>query len=178
MGRSHTSVVASCSWSSPSSPHISPQTLTAKNGTVALTVPGGWREELALIEDADLQAGRQLGEVYVVVIAEPKTEFPPNVTPEEFTKVTRGNLLATMKGGSQPHAADHLKIGSNAAIRSDLFGNVDGHDVVYVHTAVETPTRYVQVLAWTLRSRWKDNQSELYNVVGSFEERSAIRKPT
>ena len=146
------------------------RTMTSDTGAISVKVPGSWRAEPALNEEADIQASEVSTESYLAVFAEPKSDFPADATITEFTEVTRGNVLASLKGGSQPKAATHLKINGMPAIRSHLFGAIEGHEVAYVHTAIETPTRYVQVVTWTLRSNWERNRETLTAIAGSLVE--------
>lgn len=43
-------------------------------------------------------------------------------------------------------------------------------DFVYLHTAVETPTRFYSTLAWTSNRLFAQEQPTLQGIVGSFEE--------
>ena len=146
------------------------RTITSDSGAVSITAPGSWNEDLELSDDADIQASDIGSESYLIVFAEPKSDFPGDATLTEYTKVTRDNVLASLEGGSQPRAAKRPEINGMPAIQSYLFGTISGQGVAYVHTAIETPTRFVQVVSWTLRSNWEQNKETLYGVAGSFVE--------
>ena len=146
------------------------RTMTSDTGAISVRVPGSWRAELALNEEADIQASDSGTKSFLAVFVEPKSDFPAGTTITEFTQVARDSVIASLKGGSQPKAASHLKIKGMPAIRSHLFGAIGGQQVAYVHTAIETPTRYVQVVTWTLRSNWEQNRDTLNGLAGSFVE--------
>jgi hypothetical protein len=146
------------------------RTMKSETGAVSVTVPSSWRGELALNEEADIQASDVATESYVAVFVEPKSDFPADTTIIEYTQVSRGNVLASLTGGSQPQAATRLKVNGMPAIRSHLVGAIEGEQVAYLHTVIETPTRYVQVVTWTLRSNWEQNRETLNRIAGSFVE--------
>lgn len=53
-----------------------------------------------------------------------------------------------------------LTIDGHPAMQDELSGTKDGTNVVFLHTTVDDGDHFQQILAWTLKSRWQQ-QNEL-----------------
>jgi hypothetical protein len=93
----------------------------------------------------------------------------PQRTLQDYADFTRRLLTRTIENlHEQP--STRLKIKGHDAVQTRLSGRMDDVDVVYVHTVIETPTRYYQVVAWTLEERQGRNLPRLTEAVSSFQE--------
>jgi len=63
-----------------------------------------------------------------------------------------------------------LDIGGNPALRYRLTGSVDGLNIVYWHITIETENHYHQMLMWSLKSKFAQNQDDFESVLQSFAE--------
>ena len=151
-----------------------PTVLKSADGKYQLTIPGDWREDAALLDEAVLKASNRANELYVIVLSESKEDFADDVTLEKFTTLTRdamkGNVVSPELTEPQP-----TSINGNPAMQYELRGTVDSMKVAYINTTVETTEHYHQIIAWTLRSRYDKNQGALREVTQTFKEAPGAR---
>lgn len=146
-----------------------PKTLTSADGTVQLTIPGGWREDRELNKSAAVQASNRVQEMYVAVISEGKQEFQEAMTLETFADLSR---TVTTGNAASAEATDPVptKVGNYPALEYTLRGTVENVEVKYFTTVVETPSSFHQIITWTLASRFDQNLPTLREVAQSFRE--------
>lgn len=65
-------------------------------------------------------------------------------------------------------------IGGNPAVQYEIHGALQGTKISYLHTSVETPTAFAQVLVWSIASQWDAKQEDLRAIAGSLEVASSI----
>lgn len=151
-----------------------PQVLTSTDGRFQLTVPGDWLKETELNERADLQAANRVRETYAAVISESKQDFTEEMTLERFTSVTRNAILAGVHS-AQSAEPTPTSINGNPALQYEIRGAVEGVNIVYIITTVETSEHYHQILTWTLPSRFDQYRDTLLDVTRSFKEVGAVK---
>ena len=87
---------------------------------------------------------------------------------------SHSNLTRSMIGQNLKnyHESDQevLNIGGNQALLYRLTGSVDGLNIVYWHVTIETENHYHQMLMWSLKSKFAQNQDDFESVLQSFEE--------
>src|SRR4051812_12164300 len=76
-----------------------PVELKSADGTLQLTVPGSWKVD-KLNDQAAIQASNRMGELYVVVLTEPKEDFT-DMTLQKYSELTRSQQLKAMKNGTE-----------------------------------------------------------------------------
>src|SRR5436190_9340190 len=67
--------------------------------------------------------------------------------------------------GTQPVS---LTIDGHPALQDELTGTEKGTNVVFLHTTVAGGDHFQQILAWTLKSRWQQQNQQLREVTASF----------
>lgn len=144
-----------------------PTVLKSPDGKFQLTVPGGWRENSALNDKAEIKAANPLEEMYVIVLSEAKTDFTDEMTLDQFTNITRESMISNL---TSPDSSPPLPvtISGNAGRQYEIKGTVKNVNLAYLITTVETPAHFHQVITWTLLSRKDKNQTTLQQVAGSF----------
>lgn len=144
-----------------------PSVVTSADKKFQLTVPAGWTRTSELHATAGIQAANKFKEVYVIVLSEDQVDFAADMTLDKFTEIIRNSLMTKY---ASPRATDveTISIGGNEARQYELRGSSDNTAVVIIVTTVRTPTHYHQILAWTLPSKWTDNQQILKEVTASF----------
>jgi hypothetical protein len=146
-----------------------PQVIKSADGKFQLTVPGGWRDDPELHEEAALKASNRVAEMYVVVISESKQDFTDEMTLEDFTELTRTNMSRKV-GDADATVPASMTVNGYPAFQYTLRGTVDKFKAAYLITLVETPTSFHQIITWTLNSRYDKNFATLYEVTESFKE--------
>jgi len=134
----------------------------------AVEMPASWSLRSDLNDVADLQMGNPFKEAYAIVISENKMDFD-EMTLQDHSDLTRSMIGNNLKNyhESDPEV---LEIGGNQALRYLLTGSVDGLNIIYWHITIETQNHYHQMLMWSLKSKFAQNQDDFESVLQSFEE--------
>ena len=160
------SVLSACS------SFFKPKDIKSTDGKFQVTVPGDWNTETDLNKLASIQVAKSREEMYLIVITEPKSDFPKSFNLEEFTKVVRDQMLKTVTGANATQS-ESVTVSGNSAMRYELSGTVKGINAKYINTTVETKDHFHQVLCWTMESKFSSNKSKLLEVTNSFKEATA-----
>lgn len=142
--------------------------MTSTDGRSQLTVPTDWSSRTDLNDVAILQAANLAKEQYVIVIDDNKADFT-NATLNDHSQITSQLIV---DGLTSPQITQPVPVTINgyAALQREIHGSFDNINVVYLHTSIETPTRFYQVLTWTLKSKYAENRSIFEQVTQSFQE--------
>jgi hypothetical protein len=144
-----------------------PQALRSPDGTLEITVPGGWKVD-KLNEWASIQAANRMSELYVVVASEPKEDLS-DMTLQKLSDVDRATQLKSMKDSKEEGPVART-INGRPAIEYVLSGSVDGANVVMKHVVVDGSRRWHQIIVWTLKSKWEAEKGTLDAVAASLKE--------
>jgi len=52
--------------------------------------------------------------------------------------------------------------------QDELSGTENNTNVVFLHTTVDDDDHFQQILAWTFKSRWEEQNQALREITGSF----------
>lgn len=118
--------------------------------------------------DGDLQINNLKKEKYFLALLESKEDFTDYSLQEYYDDITEP-FLSSFENSDQGDVKS-VTINGNEALQYTLEGEMDGLNIVYLITIIETPTHYGQLMAWTLKSKWDENKDEYMNLVNSFEE--------
>ena len=129
-----------------------------------LTIPGTWTKLPELNKQASVQVGNKRNEVYLIVITDAKTELD-NL--EKHHQLTRDRMLQEMKNVSATKPVS-LTIDGHPALQDEISGTENGTNVVFLHTTVDDGDHFQQILAWTLKSWWQNQNELLREVAGTF----------
>ena len=104
--------------------------------------------------------------MYLIVITDAKAGLD-NFTLEKHHQLTRDRMLQKMKNASATETVP-LTIDGHPALQDELTGTEDNANVVFLHTTVDDADHFQQILAWTLKSRWQEQNQLLREITGSF----------
>ena len=76
-------------------------------------------------------------------------------------------MLQKMKNASATEPVP-LTIAGHPGLQDELTGTEDHPNVVFLHTSVDDGEHFQQILAWTLKSRWQDQNKLLREITGTF----------
>ena len=160
-------VLAGCGDSGGDDPNALTKTISSESG-LEMKVPASWREDNALNAQADLQASNREAEAYALVIPDLKQEFV-NPKLEDFATMAKDNFI---KGIQNPNVTGprQLTLNGKPAIRYEIRGVAENIRVVYLMTLMETDSRFLQVIAWSLPDRLSENRPILEDVTASIRE--------
>lgn len=144
-----------------------PQKVEFLDQSFSIVMPASWSLRNDLNNVADLQMANLFKEAYTIVISESKADFE-DLTLEEHSDITRSMIRQGIKNcrESDPEILD---IDGNRALRYQLNGSVEGLNLVYWHVTIETEEHYHQMLLWSLKSKFSNNEDDFDSVIGSFE---------
>jgi Domain of unknown function (DUF4190) len=140
--------------------------IASDDGKLKFTTSGFWVQRTDLNKRAALQASRKDKELYVMVITDPKSTVA-DLTLEQHHQTTRDHMLKQMSNSSATTTLP-VTIDGHSALQDELTGTQQGSNVVFLHTTVDDGDSFQQILAWTLKSRWAANKSELADITNSF----------
>lgn len=146
-----------------------PHVVTGKDGKSQLTVPGSWKEQTRLNEEASLQVGNPFAEQYAIIITESKEDFTEEMTLEDFTSLIRQNADEAITNAIISENKS-LSINGYPAKQFEVSGSIDNIKAKWIYTLIDAPENYHQIMAWTLASRYEENKPVLLEVVNSFKE--------
>ncbi len=151
--------------------------VTSKDGQDEVTLPAGWTVETGLNAEAQIQAAHRERGMFVIVLSEPKQALP-GMTREKHSQATRELLTQNLAESAVKGPTDVKTIHGNPAIQYVIQGALNNIAVKFLHTTLETPTQFVQILAWTRPDAFDANERELQQVIQSFREKPAPANPT
>jgi len=126
-------------------------TMVSEDGWISVEVPRRWSTLASLHEDANLKVGDPAAEEYMIVLSEP-IAGSDGTTLETFATTARAALLEGLQNG-QAGAVQPLTIHGYPALRCRLTGSTSGIAVCYLHTSLQTPDGFHQIVQWTMPAR-------------------------
>ncbi len=167
-----------CAWAASTlADNTERQTLYSTTGEIVLRVPAEMKPQFDLNSEATIQAADPVQEIYVLVISEPKRDFPPGVSLTKYREAALDNIAKSTKAIKLGDAVQ-LKIHGHDAVQTSLTATVPGIDprITYLLTTIDSEQAFHQVLAWTLESLADKNLPEMKAITASFEaDLTAIR---
>lgn len=144
------------------------RTLTSSDGALQFQVPSSWSARTDLNDSAALQAGDPEAEAYAVVIEDPRAPFQAfdlgRFADTQMQELVGAVELANL---AEPRL---VPVGDREAIQYQLTGVLNGVEVAYLYTFIETPDRFLRVVAWSLASNFTANRDELEAVAASVRQ--------
>ena len=144
------------------------KTIRSTEGCCEIRVPGSWKEDKELNDQANIQASNRMKELYVIVLSESKENFE-NMNLENHSKLTRSEFLKSLSS-PQTIGPVSVTVNNNPGVQYEIFGGTNNVKIAALHTTVETEKHFHQILAWTIKSRADKNKPILQNVIQSFKE--------
>ncbi len=150
----------------PTAPPAASVVIRSKDGALEIAAPSGWRSESELNKNAELQACDAPQQVCVLVFEEDKLTTG-DVTLARFSRFARGQILKKL-GSSSEGTGVALRIAGHPAVQYELRGRAERFDLVYLHTSVETPGHFYQVLGWTSSNLFPQEKAVISGITDSF----------
>jgi len=147
----------------------SAKVIKSTDGKFQVSVSDEWQTETTLNKLASIQVSNTGSEMYLIVITEPKRDFPRGYKLSAFTNIVRDQMLKTVSD-AEATTPESVSVSGNSAMRYELSGTVNGIKAKYMNTTVETKDHFHQVLCWTRDSKFSTNKPGLLEVIDSFKE--------
>src|SRR5437588_4939408 len=145
---------------------IEKKEIAADDGKLKVTVSGMWTKVPELNKEARLQVGYKRKEMYLIVISDAKSAVG-NITLEQHQQLTRDRMLQKMKNASATQPVP-LNIDGHPALQDEVREAPGRTEIVFLHTTVDDGDHFQQILAWTLKSRWQEQNEQLREITNSF----------
>ncbi len=144
-------------------------TFFSSDSTFQIIMPKSW-SKLKINENADIQVGNMKEDAYLIVISDNKDDlYGWNLPKHSF--LTLGNILRNLVNPTI-EGPFTKEINEKKAIQFKLKGIIEGINIVYIHTTVETEKYFNQIIAWSIKSKYSENEKHLMNVINSFKDLS------
>ena len=145
---------------------IEKKEIASDDGKLKVTVSGMWTKVPELNKEARLQVGYKSKEMYLIVISDAKSAVG-NITLEQHQQLTRDRMLQKMKNASATQPVP-LNIDGHPALQDEVREAPGRTEIVFLHTTVDDGDHFQQILAWTLKSRWQEQNEQLREITNSF----------
>lgn len=144
------------------------QPVVITSGKIQITAPAGWKIATDLNDAADLQAVDVKNKLYLIVLTDNKIDYS-DMTLGKHSKTTLDILIKPLTSMTMG-GPTNLRVNGNPALQYEVRGTIQGINVVYLHTTVETPAHFQQIVAWMAVSGYESNKVVFQRVIRSFKE--------
>ena len=138
-------------------------------GKASVRLPAVWKAVTDLVPNTDLQFSDPDHRRYFVMVSEARKSLKNN-TLEKYSDFTRESILEGLKK-RESWGPRYLRIGGLKALQYEIGGVVEGQRFLYLHTIVEGPEYFHQMVAWTHASLKDQNWPLLNQITESFREK-------
>ncbi len=146
--------------------HLETKRIASPDGNRRVEVPKDWNELGNLNDAAEIQVGNKSREQYLIVLTESKADLT-GYTLRKHHETTRAAMMQKMTDSSASEMVE-LTIDGHPAFQDEIAGKQENTPIVFLHTTIESDQGYHQILAWTIKSRWKKYKGDLDQVTRSF----------
>src|SRR5438552_15386896 len=139
--------------------------IASDDGKIKVTVPGMWTKMPKLNEFASLQVVDKGNRMYLIVITEAKADVP-KLALQTYHQLTRDEARKKFQASASEPVS--LTMDSHPALQDELSRTEKGTNVVLRHTTVDDGDHFQTINAWTIKSRWKQQNQLLREATASF----------
>lgn len=146
------------------------QTVKVKN-KYSLKLPDFLSETQTLNSEASLQYQNALREFYVIVLDEPKAQFPNQeaINLEEYKNIVLENMKLNLSEPTISSIEDTIINGLKAKIFS-ISDNTQNIEIYYQFAYIESKSNFYQIMTWTLENRKDKFSDDMDKIIASFKE--------
>lgn len=148
-------------------PTATPLVLTAPDKTSQITLPGTWTAQTNLNPEAQIQAANWTQGLYLIVLSEAKDKLK-GMTRDKHSQITRELLTKNLVQPQVSKPTTVTQVNGNPAIQYEIRGSLNNFSVQFLHTTIETPTQFVQILAWAPPEAYERNKAELQAILQTY----------
>lgn len=146
------------------------QTVKVKN-KYSLEIPEFMSEAQTLNPEASLQYQNALREFYVIVLDEPKTQFPNQgaINLEEYKNIVLENMKMNLSEPKISPIEDTIINGLKAKLFS-ISDDTENIEIYYQFAYIESKSNFYQVMTWTLENKKDKFSNDMDKIIASFKE--------
>jgi len=143
--------------------------IEAPDRSSQVVLPKGWEPAPDLNPQAQIQAANPEQQMYLVVRSQPKADLD-SLTKEAFSEQARQNLVDQLTQVEQQGPSDRItQVAGFPAVQYEIRGALNDIGVVYLHTTVETPDAFTQILTWTSPADFARNEAAMQELIQGVE---------
>lgn len=142
--------------------------LYSDDKTISLVIPGNWKGNRQLNENALLGIANVADVSFAIVLSESKQSFNNLAGAADYLASVKDNLRSADAGLRELQPVETLQINGRLAKQQVVTFSSGGTSIVYLLTVVETDSDFYIVYAWTLDERYQKNQVALRKISNSF----------
>lgn len=143
--------------------------IVSDDNTCRLSVPENWTGRAGLHSQGVLQIEKSKQELYIIIIREPRTNFPAAATLNTYVDLVCNNPSRTLK---EPEFSAFVSntVAGFPATQFEMSGLSSGVKYSFLFQCVETPKNFYQILGWTQAYFFPERKAELESIMHTFEE--------
>ena len=147
--------------------------LQSKDNRLEVTLPSGWESATLPNTIGEIQAKCPAKTAFAIVISEAKADFK-QMRLEEYADIVQKleHKKDVLEGGSIT-GPTKTKLNGVDVVQYEMRGTVKNVKICYLMTFIESPTRWNQIMCWTMPSHWEDSQDDFRKIAESFHENAA-----
>ncbi|MEO0375710.1 MAG: hypothetical protein AAF329_14000 [Cyanobacteria bacterium P01_A01_bin.17] len=150
-------------------PAIAGEVLVSNQGIVQLNRPHGWTDQLIEEDTLNLKMSNESGDAHLTLQTRAKKDLP-QFSLEKFARMGREAGLQTMTDLKITGPTEVTLANGYPAIQYQFRGEVEGAETVLLHTAIESPNYFHQILAGSSRFGFERHQPTLQKIIQTFQE--------
>lgn len=150
-------------------PAIAGEVLVGNQGIAQLNRPQGWTDQLMEGDTLNLKMSNESGDAHLTLQTRAKKDLP-RFSLEKFAKVGRESGLQTMANLKITGPMEVTSVNGYPAIQYQFRGKVEGTDAVLLHTAIESPNYFHQILAGSSGFGFERHQQTLQKIIQTSQE--------
>ncbi len=153
-----------------------PEIVVGTEGRTRVTLPLGWSEKSDMNEDAEIQVANLIGSRFLIAITDTKESLLEkgmgDLGLHELATLLAADFAGTLRDGVVRGPEDR-RVGSLPAVEHRITGSSEDYEFTVIHVTLEGSTSFYRLIAWSPTSQFRSSESELREVIDSFEEVSA-----
>jgi acyl carrier protein len=146
---------------------------SSEDGRLQFRVPGNWKDDAEVGEDAAVHLANRIREQYLLAYAFPRGG---DVALRDWATAVNEEMSSNVEN-STPGPLEERNVGEYPALRTRLEGTVEGVNIVYHVTFLQLPEEFAYVLCWTLKGRERTAFPIFDKVVDSFTYTPVAKTP-
>jgi predicted Zn-dependent protease len=140
--------------------------MKSTDGKIEVTVPNSWKVENLNNDVAILEVANLSKEQYLLIISEASEDFAEDTKPSDYIQLVLQNIQNVSTNPVASEIKD-LKINGLDASQCDISAEVEKMKIKYLLTVIKSEDQFIQVLAWSLNSKYDENKATLESVANS-----------
>lgn len=143
------------------------ETVESDDGKTTVELPRSWTMRAGLSDDAELQAGNPVADMYLIVLSEAQTTVDEDIVFEEFAFETRE---AFAQGARYRGEVTTPQVNGMDTSQVLMGLHDDNLQTAYLHAAVRGKDHYHQVILWCVEKDKAYAMPAFQKILSSFRE--------